>query len=419
MEVIRLFCSSMDVKPRVLLNHILRYMGFYTEEITETTIPSSMNSLADIFIVSDYYMEGREESLDIDTTEKTILICKDGWEIVSPKLHHIIYDVGRTDRALMTALVSLLAQILDRQNLPEGLLCRSAEDLQETLTYVAQAYIDNEILPSTLYTRCFYRQDLLYKTARANYIHFVEALEKAPSSDSDLIRYITTYAKFEFDSICQENSIVCHYPVGEMSKECARLLAKYPDNEQVRILQADIHLELDGAWTIAANEYGDVHLSYCSYAHYNRGRILLKYAEDYRSALDIQRWAIEYKKDYFAAWYQIALCLEAQRQYKDAVLALEEVCKILNPKYQEHLLAPMELEYLYKAVIKLAGINEEYLGDHLSAQMYEEIAAELQKEVCEIKYLGMVWEDALKKPELVNIIEEEMKDRIESACEKF
>ena len=63
MEVIRLFCSSMDVKPRVLLNHILRYMGFYTEEITETTIPSSMNSLADIFIVSDYYMEGREESL--------------------------------------------------------------------------------------------------------------------------------------------------------------------------------------------------------------------------------------------------------------------------------------------------------------------------------------------------------------------
>lgn len=96
MEVIRLFCSSMDVKPRVLLNHILRYMGFYTEEITETTIPSSMNSLADIFIVSDYYMEGREESLDIDTTEKTILICKDGWEIVSPKLHHIIYDVGRT-----------------------------------------------------------------------------------------------------------------------------------------------------------------------------------------------------------------------------------------------------------------------------------------------------------------------------------
>ena len=146
MEVIRLFCSSMDVKPRVLLNHILRYMGFYTEEITETTI----------------------------------LICKDGWEIVSPKLHHIIYDVGRTDRALMTALVSLLAQILDRQNLPEGLLCRSAED--------------------------------------------------------------------------------------------------------------------------------------------------------YRSALDIQRWAIEHKKDYFAAWYQIALCLEAQRQYKDAVLALEEVCKILNPK---------------------------------------------------------------------------------------
>jgi len=175
--------------------------------------------------------------------------------------------------------------------------------------------------------------------------------------------------------------------------------------------KADINLELENRWTWAGNEYGDVHLFHCAYAQYKRGRILRQYAQDYKSAFTLQKYVISCKSDYVAAWYQLALCFEAEGRFKEEVDALEKICEILNKKYQEHLLAPIELEYLYCTVLRIAQIDRVYLGNWLAASEYEKAANALKRESNSVKYLQLFWLDI--SADLSNTICNVMRNKLE------
>lgn len=55
MEIVRIYYNSIDIQPRLILHHFLRYLGLYVEEVTEG-MHSRGESLVDIYIVGDEYM---------------------------------------------------------------------------------------------------------------------------------------------------------------------------------------------------------------------------------------------------------------------------------------------------------------------------------------------------------------------------
>lgn len=415
MEIIRLYCSNLDIKPKILLTHFLRYFGFYVEDIVGAAGPDKVDSMADIYILSDFFMEDRENFLDVSDPGKTVLICKDGWMEQGGEFRMVPYEgnSANEDEKFLIQLSEHLAEIVCGQQRPESLLTQSASKWGATARFLAKLYVDNTMLPFSIYTRYFYRDNDLYKRAFQGYEKFVNGLAKKdnPDRDSDLVRYARTYAQFEIDSVCRKNLKAYCYPVADLSGACEELLQKYPENEQIRILQADIHCELEDSWAKAGNEYGDIHLSHCAYANYRRGSILGNHFEDYRSAIDVEQWAIERKSDYFAAWFQIAVCREKQGKYLEAVAALEKVCQILDRKYQEHLLSPMELEYLSKAVIKISQ-NKTWLGDYALAQTYANIAEDLVREADRTEYLRLVWPNIINKKKETDKICHLMREQI-------
>lgn len=422
MELIRLFYDSLDIKPKVLLSHFLHYLGFYVEEITGITKPSNVYSIADIYIISNYFMENKSSTLNDVRKEKTILICKDGWEINNGKVYGINYEKynqkgGNGDKECLNKLVSYLIEILSNQSRIGDLLSVGILKLGSKMKDVISLYSQEEILQLMLYNRCFYKQYNLCKIALEKYKTFITKLEQLQGqSHNDLINYIITYAKFELNLICKKNSKIYYYPVDELNDTCLKLLNRYPENEQIRILQADIHFEIEDRWAWAANEYGDVHLFHCAYANYKRGRILRNYAQDYESAYILESYAVKIKSDYFAAWYQIAMCLEVEGRYSEAIDALERICEILNKKYQKHLLAPIELEYLYKTTIKIVQISEVYLNNYMVAQAYEQAADRLKKEVYRDDYLDIIWPSVSEK--LRESIRKVIKETLEFPYEK-
>lgn len=109
-----------------------------------------------------------------------------------------------------------------------------------------------------------------------------------------------------------------------------------------------------------ANEYDTIYLEHCSYAHYKRGRILRKYVNDIVGAKEEINKAIEYKPDCYKAWFQYAVCNDDGRNILEAYTALNKVYEILYSNMKDEILSPVELEYLYKAVLRLQQLNKKY-----------------------------------------------------------
>lgn len=342
MDLIRIYQNSLDIKPKVMLGHFLRYLGFCTEEVSEWNRTSGVESLIDIYVISDKYMENRETGLDIKNEEKTILILMDGWGAKTSSAHKVFYDTKMKDIMFLHSLIDEMAIIFEQRRGDDKRLIYSVADIKGTITTIANVYTNRKILPSVLYTRCFYRNMSLYRFALDNYKKFLNDMENATYKDSDLMKYVRTYAMFELNSISKMNLEGYYYSLKDMLQTSSELCEKYPKNEQVHFLQADMYLELDDFWAGAANEYAESCVSHCAYAHYKRGRILRKYLEDNRSALAVLKKAIYQKGDYFAAWYQVAICYEELGMYEEAVNALKKICHILDEKYKKHLLAPID-----------------------------------------------------------------------------
>ena len=399
--------------PKVLLNQFFRYMGFYVEEIVGNTKPSDKQSSFDIYVVGDEYWKEKGGSFVIDNIEKAIFIfAQTKQETQEVEEAHIV----RYSEDLYTFLKTLIVKmcdIYDSQISLERRLWDNVKNLRETLSYMAEKYLDNGILHATIYARCFYEQERLREMAFDSYRGFIQAMEQySDDTGNDYAKYVVNYAKFEFDLICQKNSYELYYPVELIKNECMKLVEKYEGNEQLRIFQADVDWELDDFWSKAANEFGDVRISECAYALYKRGKIIKNYTKDCEIAINFQKWAIRYKEDYYCAWYQMAVCYEELGDYRNAIEALEKICVILNGKLQKHLLSPTDLDYIYKSVSGIVRLYAEEKRDFHKVNEYWKLIKVLEKEVENTGFLYLVWPEISNDLELQEIIIETSKMKL-------
>lgn len=82
MDLIRIFYSTLDIQPERILRHFLGSIGFYVEEISDTTCPNKNPSVADIYIIGNEYASDflkLLEDYELDE-DKSVFIFKDGWD---------------------------------------------------------------------------------------------------------------------------------------------------------------------------------------------------------------------------------------------------------------------------------------------------------------------------------------------------
>lgn len=420
MDVVKLFYSEMDIQPVVLLHHFLRYLGFYVEE--NPTDQEDMTSLADIHVISDEYLQAGDSDLEIPEEETTIFVLKDGWNVESEVIK-IIYYNSDVQGIFLEQLVQHLCDILEDAGDGTSTLIQGNINWRAWVRHIAGAYQENGLLEASLFSRSFFKKNYLFIRARDRFQAFLDDLDDGRDnlSDSGLYKYASLYAKYELDMTCNKNYLEYLFPPEELLEECEDLLIMYGQNRELHLLRADIVYELqDKPWK-ADDLYADECLGKCAYAYYKRGKILRTFFQEYDNAEQSLRFAISKKPDYYDAKYQLAECCERQSKYKQAIDMFADIYRGLEQKYKRHLLAPMELEYMYKALMKIASIYKNRLIDYDAAHMYDDFAQMVREEHAFDGYVEEVLEQVpdRERSELIQCIEETMMEQIDLKLEKI
>ena len=419
MDRIRMYYSNLDTKPRILISHFSRYLGLYVEDVAGNTKESDVESLADVYIVSDAYVEQTTPTLDIKNDDKTIIIYMDGWDSeMQEKIHYIRYD-GLSDQKFLEQFWVCIFEILFARRDISRRLLGSAYFVKETIPQFIKLYVDNNILQMSVFARCSPAHRDLFKLAYLRYAVFIEKIRELnrKSLEDDLIKYMRLLAHYEIDMICKVNSYKTYKPPMLVQEECEALLRKYGDNEELHIIQADISLHLNGVWNKAGNEFLDIRLKECAYAYLRRGNIQRNYVRDREAALYAYERAVEKKEDYFIAWFQMGECAKEQTDYKRAVQAYGRVVELLKGRHYRHMLSPLEIGYLFKAVLEIAQIYAWEFKDLEEAERCFKLSKIIRKESASDKYFKVLWDDkiALKRffPLIAKKLDEELDEYLE------
>ena len=419
MDLINIYHGTNNIKPKVLLQHFLRTIGFYVEHIMGEFHARKSEAVAEVYIIDNNYVDEYGTQINYED-DKSILIFSDEWSLKDLLLRAkaVSYD-EMNEKKFLVDFIDALDEIMEGKISCERLI---HSDLQwkETVTSVADAYIKHDIMPVTQYTRCFHAQDNLYHMALRNYVQFINELrDLSQDNDSSLLKYILLYAQFELNRICKQNNYEYYVSNSKLLLFCEQLISKFNTNEELCLLRADILFELQDDWLEAWKYYQVKPVRHCSYVYYKCGRIARLYLSDYDNAIPLLKRAIEMKPDYYQAIYQLASCYEMTGEYEASIECFLQISEVCKKKYRYHLLAPIELEYLYKSYIKVALINQNRLGNNLAAYEYSEMAERIKKEAEDTTFLGQVWPAMLKKDALLKEIKEEMCKHMNAQIQKM
>jgi tetratricopeptide (TPR) repeat protein len=418
MNLIRLYHSSTDVQPKALLHHFLRYIGFYVEEITKGDAKSEEESIADIYIIGRPYVEENGYNMKLDREECTIIIRTDKLDVQSDRLLKQIFSEKMPWEEFLRGIVDLIAETMRRQSRQGDFLARDVEEWTVYAQRLVGAYLECRLLQSAIYARCFYRQDILYERARKNYQRFIDAMSSQTGAwkSTRMERYAELYAQYELDIIAWRNGQDYPYDPQQMLDSCTGLLHEGDKNEQLLILHANIQYDLLDNWSEASDEYQNTMLRHCIFPKYQFGRIARIKLKDYENALSAFKYATQQKKDYFNAWYQMGLCHEGLGKYREAIEDYEKVMLLLKRRLERHILSPMELEYLYKACMKVSLIYTNRLGDMLASESYGNRVSMLRKEIERTEFLYQIWpearDDEILREAVITAINEHMNETL-------
>ena len=360
MNVIKLFADGKNsIKEIMALKHILRYLGLYVIENPQLDSKEyDVKSIADIYVVKKN--DKKEQYVNNNNWNKTILISDSQMDFNNVPV--IIDTSGCISLSFLQTFTDQLLSIIESDiNCVNNLIINS-NDYRNIVKVIIEAYVKNDMFESSIYIKYFYPNESLYDDISRSYMNYISAVMDIYEKyyTSDLLTYNIIYAMYEMNLACKKNNHSHSYPDDLISKISDEIRIRFKDNEEAILLSAEVACELKNSWAKAANEYDTIYLEHCSYAHYKRGRILRKYVNDIVGAKEEINKAIEYKPDCYKAWFQYAVCNDDGRNILEAYTALNKVYEILYSNMKDEILSPVELEYLYKAELRLQQLNKKY-----------------------------------------------------------
>lgn len=410
MDIIRLYCNSTNITPRLLISGFLKYLGFYIEDREKKQeYKSGAVSAVDIYILgngeTDIETEYEIGRLDF---EKTMIVCSERWRyanLVDLETFEVVLYREHKNKDFLSNFIDKLHRILKRTTSKKRLV-RSLKKWNKNVHKLAKLYLDYDILPVTQYARCLRIRKELILTACSAYQNFIYDLEELiekidgdcsqqryveDGNCSDLLRYASLCAKYELDRVCMRNGMLHQYDARELFLQCSSLERKYKYNEALLFLKADILLELQGDWMQSFDIYQDKRAAHCFYGDYKCGKIYRHYLEEYRPAIRVLKRALLIKPQCYDAWYQFAKCCEAEGVYEHATIGYRNIMRILRQKFESHLLSPDEIEGLFKAAIALSKLYKYNIGDEIAALEYRKYAQKVAQEAERDEYLKKIW----------------------------
>lgn len=415
MDRIKMYYSNVDTKPLALLRHFVRYLGFYVEDVCDKNANvSNVESLADIYIISDAFVEDYSTQFDLDDAEqvKTIIIYMDGWKCEElQQVCSIVYSPDMDDGDFLREFCRHLLNLLSGRADLSRRLIGSVTNLDVSLNTFIELYTGYHILQMATFRRYFNARHDLFYYACQNYVDFIDEIQRIECR-GDLLDYMFLFACYELDMICKVNSYALYREPATLQGECERLLMEYRNNEQLHILLADIDLRLNGVWKKAGNEYADIRLTDCAYAYLCQGNILQKYVRERKAAMEAYKNALNRKGDYYIAHFKLGECYREQREYIKAVNEYRKVLEILAPRHEKHVLSPVAIMYCYKAAVQLADMFKTVFNFLESSEYYSYYAEEIYEEIKYDKYFRCIWSDAKTCETYFPLIYSELKNQL-------
>lgn len=396
MNTIKIYCSNKDIRIKGIINHFMRCLGLYVVEIYEEE-NNNIDSICDIYVISKYC---KLQSIDVKNESKSILVLADGYD--TDEQDQVIKKVYYEDSDMeefLTNLIYEMGDILEGQKLLEKRLIYEDSDYLYIIYKIIDKYTRNKIFESSVYMRYYFSDEELFMWSIPKYENFINELQEwNTKKNSDLIEYTILNSMYEADIMCKKNSYELLYSTENILQRCRTLLQRYESNEEVRLLIADTYNEFLEFGAKATNEYGSVYLEHCSYAHYKRGRAFRKYVGDMRSADISIKNALKLNKFYYNAWYQNAMCYAYIEDFEGESESLFNIFRALKDKWNENILSPLELEYLYKSLGLLKQISDDGKFRLLGNSEYKKMEDSLDVKCLTSKYaeyMGILQDDSL------------------------
>lgn len=79
--------------------------------------------------------------------------------------------------------------------------------MEEVAKEITKTYLLSDLMQSSLFNRCFYKQTNFYKMAVNSFRKFIGQLESQDThfEKAGLLQYALLYAKYELNIICKNN----------------------------------------------------------------------------------------------------------------------------------------------------------------------------------------------------------------------
>ncbi len=386
MSLIKIVCNPMDIQPTTLICNFLRYLGLYCV-ISENDSLKKINSICDIYIITDSFMENNRLEVTEEYYSQTIFICCDRYHIDKcfPSVEYLPYQ----NKEFLSHLIVPLSKIVYGKPSPE---CEK----------ILEAYCSNNLL----FTDCILSKiNLLDKyCTKRNYETFINELLLYPELDSSyVIRQAILCAKYKFDCFvdkCNAPREHFFYSVFDLIDECDKLLKKFPNNLSLYFIKADIKYRFLKD-NFSVEEYSNRKIAFLPEACYKRAFFFCSIFEEYEYTKSACNAVIEKSPSYYKAWYELGCCLMKIEKYSDAIKSFLKIRDILKMKFDKNELCPDELIILHKSVIKITFILKCFLFKD-SAYAYFEFSETIKEKVEELitGYVTLISKE--NSPELIS-----------------
>ena len=404
---VNLYCSLLDVKPRILLTHFLKYMSIYVEEITKYTNYTPFQNALKIYLISDHYVSEVGNQLDLNNNDEKLYILLDGYTLPQAK-NTITYDSVQDESFLKEVVVFIAYHLLPQSS-------NLTIDFSYMLNFIP-IYLQNKIYQTYHfnYSNITYNSNGkgLLTTQRENtdidiayhYMNFENQIKKLNEAYIDgnseinlknvFYFYIEICAKIEKNVLYKKNNVsLDEKDLQQDIKKMTSVLTFIPNNNLAHILFAELNLCTNNQ-QFAYMLYLDIHIQNTIPALYNT---LIAQA-DIVNGNPIQLLAsinslIKQMPDYFPFYFEATKIFFKGYQQKFFATLMEmyqKFLKTIQQKKEEHLLSPDE--FIYVAIA--------YYHTYLYCCQYDpSIATEYQtalinlikNEISNTTYFDLIW----------------------------
>ncbi len=405
---VNLYCSLLDVKPRILLTHFLKYMGIYVEEITKYTNYTPFQNALNIYLISDHYVNEVGNQLDLNNSDEKLYILLDGYTLPQAK-NTIIYDSIQDEKFLKEIVVFIAYHLLQQAS-------NLNIDFSFMLDFIP-IYLQNKIYQTYHfnYSNITYNSNGkgLLTTQLKNtdidiayhYVNFENQIKKLNEAYIDrnseinlknvFYFYIEICAKIEKNVLYKQNNICLdEKELQQDIKKITSVLTFILNNSIAHILFAELNLCANNT-KVTYNQYLDIHIQNTIPALYNT----LVAQADIVNANPTQLLAsinslTKQMPDYFPFYFEATKIFFRKMQHYQLPETLMEMyqkfLKTIWQKKEEHLLSPDEL--IYVAIAYYHTYLYCYQYDPSIATEYQTALINLIKnEISNTTYFDLIW----------------------------